>query len=58
MTSHRLEKISAKYVSDKGLVSRIFTELSKLNIKKTNNLMNKMNKKTWTDTWLKDLYGT
>lgn len=33
-------------VSDKGLVSRIFTELSKLNIKKTNNLMNKMNKKT------------
>lgn len=46
MTSHRLEKISAKYVSDKGLVSRIFTELSKLNIKKTNNLMNKMNKKT------------
>ena len=40
-----LEKIFANYVSDTGLISRIYKELSKLNSKKIRQSNYKMNKK-------------
>jgi hypothetical protein len=41
-----LEKIFASYLSDKGLVTRIYRELKKLNFQKLNDPMKKWAKKT------------
>jgi hypothetical protein len=39
--TQRIEKISTSYSTDKGLIVRIYTELKKLNSKRTNNPVRK-----------------
>ena len=48
------EKVPTNYVSDKGLISRIYKESKQLNKQKTTPLKNEQ--KTWTDTSQKKTY--
>lgn len=50
------EKIFANHVSDKRLVYEIYKELSKVNNKKTQNIIKRMGEKIWRDTPTNKIY--